>query len=294
MYRLLTASLCGLLLAATANSRPIADIHLHYKWSQQEVTSTEQALRILNENQVELALVTGTPPELALTLAAADPKRIIPALGIYQLSGSEKAHWSWDPDLLLRVRKALASGRYKAIGEVHMIPGFMARPDTPVVSGLLELAAEYDVPFWFHSEFSRPDTIKDLCRSHPRVRFLWAHAGSVLSSSQVDEAMAACPNLWLELAARDPWRHRSEIITESDGSLKADWRTLVLKYQDRVMVGSDPVWPVEQLDAWDQPDTGWQEIGRFLRYHRRWLGQLPESAARKIRLDNARAFLRVR
>jgi len=278
------------LLHGPLRGEPIADVHLHYKWSQQEVTSVEQVLRILDENQVGLALVTGTPPELALTLAGADPERILPAYGIYQLSGSEKARWSWDPDLLVRARQALSSGRYRAIGEVHMIPGFMARPETPVVRGLLELAAEFDLPFWFHTEFSRPDFIIDLCRTHPKVRLLWAHAGSVLSSKQVDEAMAACPNLWMELAARDPWRHRSEIITDGTGALKPDWRALIVKYQDRVMVGSDPVWPVEQLEAWDQSDTGWQEVGRFLRYHRAWIDQLPQAAARKIRIDNALQF----
>jgi predicted TIM-barrel fold metal-dependent hydrolase len=120
------------------------------------------------------------------------------------------------------------------------------------------------------------------------VRFLWAHAGSVLSADQVDQVMDACPRLWMELAARDPWRHRSEIISGADGLLKPDWRALVLKHQDRVLVGSDPVWPVEQLDAWDQDDSGWQEIGRFLGYHRGWLAGLPPAAAQKIRLDNAR------
>ncbi len=287
----LASLLCGLaLVSRSAQGEAIADIHLHYKWSQQEVTSIEQALAVLDENQVELALVTGTPPELALSLADADPERILAAYGIYQLSGSEKARWSWEPDLLTRARKALASGRYHAIGEVHMIPGFMARPDTPVVKGLLELAAEFDVAFWFHTEFSQPAFVIDLCHAHPKVRFLWAHAGSVLSSKQVDEAMSACPNLWMELAARDPWRHRSEIITDQQGTLRAPWRELILKHQDRVMVGSDPVWPVEQLEAWDQSDTGWQEVGRFLRYHRSWLTQLPPAAAQKIRLDNARAF----
>lgn len=280
----------SLLLTSSGQTQPIADIHLHYKWNQQEVTDVAQALHILDENQVELAVVTGTPPELALTLAAADPQRIIPAFGIYQLSGSEKSRWSWDPQLLVRARKALSSGRYKLIGEVHMIPGFMARPDTPVVKGLLELATEFDVPFWFHTEFSQADFVIDLCQAHPKVRFLWAHAGSVLSSAQVDQAMAACPRLWMELAARDPWRHRSEVITDKHGELKADWRALLLKYPDRVMVGSDPVWPVEQLEAWDASDTGWQEVGRFLGYHRSWLSQLPAEAAQKIRIGNAKRF----
>jgi len=272
---------------------PIADVHLHYKWSQAEVTSVADALAVLDRNEVALALVTGIPPEYALRLADAAPGRILPAYSVYRLSGKEKARWSWDMGVLQRARQALADGRYRAIGEVHMIPGFMARPDTPVVQGLLQLAAEHDLPFWFHTEFSQPDLVVALCRAHPRVRFLWAHAGSVLSAAQVDTAMTACPNLVMELAARDPWRHRSESITDAAGQLKPDWRTLVIRHQDRVMIGSDPVWPVEQLEAWDQPDTGWEKVSDFLDYHRSWLRQLPEDVARKIRLDNARRYFRV-
>jgi hypothetical protein len=58
------------------------------------------------------------------------------------------------------------------------------------------------------------------------------------------------------------------------------------------MLGSDPVWPVEQMDRWDEPDTGWQELGRFWGFHREWLQQLPEVVAQKIGCENAVAFFR--
>ena len=56
------------------------------------------------------------------------------------------------------------------------------------------------------------------------------------------------------------------------------------------MLGSDPVWPVQQLDSWDRDDTGWQEIGRFWGAHERWLAQLPTDVAEAIRYGNARRF----
>lgn len=291
--RIVPALLCAALAADAWGRPPIADVHLHYKWSQEEITSVTDALAVLDRNNVQLALVTGIPPEYALKLADAAPGRILPAWSVYRLSGKEKSLWSFDRKVLARARQALESGRYKAIGEVHMIPGFVARPDTPVVQGLLELAAEYDVPFWLHTEFARPDFVIDLCRAHPQVRFLWAHAGSVLSAAKVDRAMAACPNLWMELAARDPWRHRSVVITGTDGLLKPDWRALLIKYQERVMVGSDPVWPVDRLGAWDEPDSGWERVSDFLDYHRDWLAGLPPDVERKIRIDNARHLFRV-
>ena len=30
------------------------------------------------------------------------------------------------------------------------------------------------------------------------------------------------------------------------------------------MTGSDPVWPVAQLNPWDEPDTGWERLGQFI------------------------------
>ena len=56
------------------------------------------------------------------------------------------------------------------------------------------------------------------------------------------------------------------------------------------MVGSDPVWPVDRLNPWDEPDSGWQELPRFIAFHRQWLDQLPADAARAIRWDNANRF----
>ncbi len=281
------SALAALVSTAANAATPLADMHLHYTWSQAEVTSPRDALAALDANDVQLALVTGIPPQQALRLADAAPDRIIPALGIYRHSAQEKSRWSFDPAVLAYARTALASGRYRAIGEVHMIPGFMAKPDTPVVQGLLALAAEHRVPFWLHTEFSDPSFMIRLCQTHPQVTFLWAHAGSVLNPRQVGQALAACPRLWLELAARDPWRHHAERITDATGRLKPAWRALILRYADRTVIGSDPVWPVTQLDSWDEPDTGWHHVDDFLQFHRRWLDDLPAPIARRIRLDNA-------
>ena len=59
------------------------------------------------------------------------------------------------------------------------------------------------------------------------------------------------------------------------------------------MVGSDPVWPVDRLNPWDEPDSGWVELPRFVDFHRSWLSQLPADQATAIRWGNAqRLFAR--
>ena len=44
--------------------------------------------------------------------------------------------------------------------------------------------------------------------------------------------------------------------SSAGGALLPQWRALLETFPDRFMIGSDPVWPVENLDSWDQADTG--------------------------------------
>ncbi len=266
---------------------PLADVHVHYKWSQKEVTAAQQAIGILRDNDIALAVVIGTPAEYALELARLAPQTIVPIWSPYR-EPADWSRWAYDRKVLERARAALAGGDYRGIGELHLIGGFAPDWRTPVIGGLLELAQEYRVPLLLHTELSNPDYVTGLCRAYPEARILWAHAGAILSADQVGAVMAACPGLSAELSARDPWRFVNNPITDSDGNLKPEWRSLIETYPDRFMVGSDPVWPVEQLDSWDQADTGWQEYRRFIAFHRHWLAQLAPELAEQIRLGNAR------
>jgi predicted TIM-barrel fold metal-dependent hydrolase len=286
-----TLVLAALLVPSHLSAEPIADVHMHWKWSQKEVTTVEQAVAALRSNDIALAVITGTPPELALELAEAAPEVVVPIVGIYRYTG----HWSrWhrDPKVLERTRELLETGRFHGIGEVHLIAGFISNWQAPVIDGLFRLAAEFDVPVLVHTEFSRANYLMELCAAHPDTRMLWAHAGAILPPTEVKRVIDSCPNVWVELSARDPWRFVAKPISDDSGHLLPDWRELVLAYPDRFMVGSDPVWPVEQLDGWDQPDTGWQELDRFLGFHRTWIDDLPPEAAERIRLTNARALFR--
>ena len=291
MILLLLAALCTPLSASQA---PFADVHLHWKWNQKEVTTPEQAIAILERQDIDLAVVTGTPPELALELQELAPKRVIPIYGIYRIPG-EWSTWHRDDRLLARVRKALESGRYHGIGEVHMIGGFISHWRKPTIAGLFSLAAEFDVPVLLHTEFSRADYTLGLCEAYPDTLFLWAHAGSMLTPDEVRRVLQGCENVQVELSARDPWRHRRNPIVDDDGSLLPQWRKLIIDHADRFMVGSDPVWPVDRLNPWDEPDSGWSELPRFVAFHRSWLGQLPAAEATAIRWGNAqRLFARAR
>ena len=268
---------------------PVADVHVHFKWSQLEVTTAEQALAILDENNVRLAVVIGTPAELALQLAALRPETILPVWSPYR-AGGDWANWAHDSTVLDRARSALQSHGYKGIGELHLIGGFAPKPDSVVIQGLFDLAAQHDVPILLHTEFSRADYLLRLCQTHTETRILWAHAGAILKPVEVDQILKTCPNVWTELSARDPWRFVNNPITDADGKLLPDWKALIERWPDRFMVGSDPVWPVDQMDRWDEADTGWQEYSRFINFHQHWLSYIDPGIAKNIRLDNANRF----
>jgi predicted TIM-barrel fold metal-dependent hydrolase len=185
----------------------------------------------------------------------------------------------------------LASRKYRGIGELHLIGGFALRwRKSDVLKGLLALAVEYDVPVLVHTEFSRAEPTLSICTGNPENRIVLAHAGAALPPAEVERVLRDCPNVWMDMSARDPWRFLRFPIADENGRLLPEWEALVLRYPERFVVGSDAVWPVERLDAWDQADTGWQRIGTFLDFHRRWCSFLPPTIARKVLLENAAAL----
>lgn len=286
MLRLLLLVL--LVISARVSAQlPVADMHLHYKWSQQEVTSPDEALRLLGVAQVALGVVIGTPAERALALTQRSNGRLVPIWSPYR-EGGDWSRWATDKSVVQRARAAMASGNYYGIGELHLVGGFAPRA-TPgdVTAQLMQLAGEYDVPVLLHTEFSRADRMQALCSAHPRTRIVWAHAGAILPPAAVASVLASCDNVLAGLAARDPWRFVNNPITDKQGKLLPAWRALLLRYPDRFMIGSDPVWPVDQLDRWDEADTGWQELGRFWAFHRNWLADLPHNVALQIACINA-------
>ncbi len=270
---------------------PIADVHLHYSWDQQEVTTPKEAIQRLEDNNVVLAVVSSTPPELALELRELAGDWVIPLFRPY-LEPGRRHSWFNDTRVLEAARNALASGKYQGIGEFHMIAGHGPSLKNPVLQGLIELAIEFDVPLLIHTETSSHRYFLPLCKRYPRARFLWAHAGGLLDAGQVGALMDACANVWIELSARDPWRYIHSPIADTEGRLLPAWLALIRRYPDRFMVGSDPVWPVENLHAWDEPDTGWERLGEYLQFHRRWLNALPEPLTERLRLRNAQRFFR--
>src|SRR5210317_1167885 len=91
---------------------PVADMHLHYKWTQQDVTSPADAIALLDQQNIVMGVVIGTPAELALELQSLAPDRIVSIFSPYR-EGGDWHRWAYDGSTVTRARTALASGRYR-------------------------------------------------------------------------------------------------------------------------------------------------------------------------------------
>ena len=290
MIRLLTILFLSTLSHAVFSAPPpFADIHLHFNWDQKEIISAQEVVKRLKANNVVLATVSSTPTELALELSEAGGPWIQPFFSPY-LSVSHRDSWFLDEKVLDEAEKGLASGRYKGIGELHVWSGLRPRRDNKILTGLLKLAEKHQVPFLIHTEASSHLFFTPICQTYPNVRFLWAHAGGRLKPVLIDQLMQQCPNVWVEVSVRDPWRYHT--LVDDQNQLLPGWRDLFIKYPNRFMTGTDPVWGVTRGQRWDQADEGWDHYDQLIEFHREWLQQLPPEVEEKIRVSNALLFLK--
>ena len=72
------------------------------------------------------------------------------------------------------------------------------------------------------------------------------------------------------------------------------WRELIIKYQDRVMTGTDPVWNAHQIYRWYEADEGWSHYSDFHHFQRRWMIHFPANVEEKLRLTNAQKFFGIK
>lgn len=270
---------------------PLADVHVHYKWSQAEVTTPQQAIEAMQRNGVSLAIIFGTPPEIVLDVKTSDGLEIIHFFQPY-IHPFLKPHWFLNKRAPDAVRTALASGQYRGVGEIHISDGIGPRMDNENFNSILQIAAEFSAPVNIHTNSSSPRYMNRICSKHTKTQFIWAHAGG-LQADGIEKVLSHCNNVWVEFSARDHLKSVGGIpVAHKDGRLYEGWLPVMERYSDKFMVGSDPIWPITEIDSWHTDDTGWQTVDEVYAYHRRWLNTLPSELANKIRYKNARAIFK--
>ena len=277
-------------VATDDDSGEFADIHVHYNWDQKELIDADAVAAKLERENIAFTVVSATPTHLVGELKQAGGDRIVAFFSPY-IHELGRRDWYQNPDVLRAAESGLAEGLYQGIGEVHFMVGFAPSFDNEIFLGLMRLGRQYDVPLLVHVDAGNERAFLKLCSNHPQNRFIFAHAGGNLRAEHIRRIIAGCDNVLVEFSARDPWRYDG--LTDEHGQLLPDWRKLVIAYPDRFATGTDPVWRVTKTQSWDEPDEGWDHFETLLDYHRLWLSGLPEDVAKRVRLENARRYLRL-
>ena len=266
-----------------------ADSHIHFNWDHREETSAQEVVDILKQHNVGLTIVASTPSELALELREKGGDWIIPFFSPY-IHELGKRDWYLNEQVVINAESGLKSGQYYGIGEVHFMNGFQPKTDNKIFLQLLKLAEKYDVPMLIHIDSSNEQTFQKLCLANPDINIIFAHAGGNLRPSHIEKILKQCNNAWIDFAARDPWRYDG--LSKADHTLLPEWKELVLRYPDRFITGTDPVWKVTRWSTWDTGDEGWTHYQKLYNYHWTWLNDLPEDVRKKIAWENTNTLLK--
>lgn len=285
LFTLLPSLLIALLyLRPCLANELFADIHIHYNWDQAEIISAPEVINRLRQANVGLTIVSSTPTPLALELRRAGGNWVLPFFSPYTHELG-KRDWFRDASVVSKAEQGLAQGLYYGIGEVHFMAGRLPRADNPVFLQLMALAEHFHVPVMIHVDAANEQFFAKICTAHPQVNILFAHAGGILKPAHIESILQQCPNVWVEFSARDPWRYGG--ISDEQQRLLPAWRELVLRYPQRFLTGTDPVWRVTRTQSWDEPDDGWDHYGELVQFHQHWLADLPPTVRRKVAWENA-------
>jgi predicted TIM-barrel fold metal-dependent hydrolase len=173
-------------------------------------------------------------------------------------------NWYEDPQLMEYLRERLKLGIHKGIGEFHLFDA--AAADSPGVKAVVKLAVERNLYLYVHSG---AEPARRLAALDPRAKVLWAHSGMSEPPEVVDALLTRFPNLLTETS------FRASDINAGPG-IHPGWKAVLLKYPERIMVGSD-TYITSRL----------AECGELIDEHRRWLAHLPQDVAEKLAWRNA-------
>ena len=247
-----------------AKDIPIFDAHIHYKepaWSRYSVKSI---IELMDSNGVAMGLVSSTPDEGTIMLWEYAPNRIVPELRPYH-GDAGSSNWTKAPDMEEYLAARLQKYPHEGIGEFHIHR--LDTSDEAFFRVVIEMAKARDIFLHVHSG---TEPIRWLYSLDSDVKIIWAHAGLGETQSAIYELMSEFPALYAETSLRE------HSILGNGNEMDPEWKKIILKFQDRLMVGSD-TWVNSQ----------WDNYSNIIASNRSWLSMLPKEIAEKIAYKNA-------
>ncbi|MCX6744595.1 MAG: amidohydrolase family protein [Candidatus Parcubacteria bacterium] len=187
----------------------------------------------------------------------------------------------------------MKSGQYKGFGEIglrHFVPAGDKNPtaydltipgDHPWMFIMSDIAAKYDVPIDIHME-ATDETVKgleSLLDHNKNTKIIWDHASwsntDQATPALISQLMTKHPNLYSSIKIRSENSTSAVYIYDNKGQITSEWLTLLKKYSDRFMIGSD-IKPGRNADEF-----------LIIKTHRNFLEQLPSEILKPIERDNA-------
>ena len=280
----------GIAAQAADYTGPLFDAHLHYNleaWDGQTGPHPPADVLARMQQSGVRAIVANSRPNDGTQLLASSPLTrqagvaVVPFIRLYR-NRADYDSWFKDETIFTMVQAEFAKGTpgggaYKGVGEFHLYDS--ANANGPVAKKLMAFAEEKDLAVLAHVDGAAIDLLMANTPSKgQKAKLIWAHTGiSGVPAARVDALLAQYPLLMGELSYRPGLTCAG---TQGAERLCPEWRTLLLKYPTRFLIGSD-TWVNQR----------WQYYGDTMQGYRAWLGELPLEVARNIAWNNgARLF----
>lgn len=260
---------------------PLLDAHLHYNTEasngQTGPHPLADVLARMQRSGVKGIVANSRPNDGTKALAESPQTKaagvtVVPFIRLYR-NRADYDNWFRDEtiyDMVLdEYARGTAAGPFKGIGEFHLYDS--ANANGAVAKKLMVFAEEKGLAVLAHVD----DVAIDLLMANTpskgqKARLIWAHTGiGGVPVQRVDALLARYPLLMGELS------YRPGLTCEGE-KLCPEWRTLLLKYPGRFLIGSD-TWVNQR----------WMYYEELMKAYRTWLGDLPPDVARKVAWDNA-------
>jgi predicted TIM-barrel fold metal-dependent hydrolase len=220
-------------------------------------------IELMDKSGVATALVSSSPDDGTIMLWEYAPERIVPELRPYHGQASA-SNWTKAPGMLDYLKQRLAAYPHRGIGEFHIHT--LDPSDRDFLKQVARLAAERQILIHLHSD-AKP--VQLFYEFEPGLTLIWAHAGMSEPPEVIGPMLDRYPKLYADTSYRE-----HDIL--GDGTIEPRWRTLIMRYPDRFMVGSD---------TW--VNHRWENYEALMDLNRRWLSQFPREVAEKIAYRNA-------
>lgn len=269
---LITLGLLAPALAADYTG-PLIDAHAHVP-NATAIDAYVAAMKRHDVRRVLLLGVGGVQKDDPAWIAAAVrkyPDLVLPAAPVADPTA---------PDAAARLDAALAQGKFRAIGEVHLrqVSRKIDRdPGAPAFAQILKVAAKHNVPVVVHDELNDQATaaLDRALAAHPKTVIVLAHAGEG-PPARIEPLLARHPNLVVDLSGMH--FQRTPALASATGPLDPAWKALIEKMPDRFVMG---------IDLWAPRFFEPKILDRMIGWTRRILGELSPAVAEQVAYRNA-------